>query len=329
MRHLRSAVMFLAVTLVVSALVPNLASAQGKLDHLLCHRMLDKTQISNAVDLFAELQPEFNVRDCVLVKPFEFCVPVTKLNVQPPAPFPNATGQSLKDDYICYIMKCPDKPTVPARYVKDQFGRRLQQKYRPYKLCVPARKAAPPCGPTKSAKQCGGLCPNTTDICRYSKISQSCFCAPQPCGGKPDKAGACGGQCPVAGQICAPGHDASGNVACLCDDPPPPPCGLNPATGTCGGSCPNPADRCVLTATGNDCTCQPIDPGCQQTTPGMCGGTCANSAFQCILDPLTNDCRCEPPPQGCGPNPATGQCGGNCTAPAICRFLPGAGCECQ
>lgn len=308
--------------LLLSSLLPSPASAQGQLDHLLCHRMVDKTKIQTAVDLFAELQPEFDAKGCVLIRPLEFCVPVSKRNVQPPPAIPGLSGQALKDDYVCYLLKCPDKPAIPARFVADQFGRRLQRKYRPVKVCAPARKAAPPCGPTTSARACGGTCPDSAAECRYDRATQQCTCNPVTlCEGKPDAAGACGGVCPP-GETCVLGLDASGNASCDCR-PQDPPCGLNTATGTCGGLCPNPSDQCVLDSTGTQCRCQPVEQGCAPTTGALqCQGPCTDPTFTCGLEPLTNQCRCLPPVQPCGHNPATGQCGGACTvAGQVCRFV--------
>ena len=284
--------------------------------------MVDKTQISSAVDLFAELQPEFSVKGCALIRPLEFCVPVTKQNVQPPPPQASITGQPLKDDYVCYLLKCPEKSLDPARIVADQFGQRLQRKYKPAKLCVPARKAPPPCGPTTGARQCGGTCPDGSASCHFDVATKQCTCNPaQTCGGNPDAAGHCGGICPP-GETCLPSLVGT-KVTCDCQPPPPPPCGLNTSTGTCGGACDNPNDKCEFVQASGDCLCQPPEGGCPTTPPagGTCGGTCTEATFLCALDPLTNQCRCQPPPQPCGPNPATGQCGGICAAPLKCRFL--------
>jgi hypothetical protein len=333
MKPLRVAFTTCAAALLLTCALPSTTHAQ--LDHLLCNRMIDKTQVKAAVDLFAELQPEFNQQGCTLVKPFDFCVPVTKKNVQPPAPL-NISGQPLSNDYICYLLKCPDKPVVPDRIVADQFGRRLQRGYKPYKLCVPAQKAPPPCGPTSSARQCGGTCDDPGVACHYDKVAKICTCAPPPqnCGGPPDAAGQCGGTCQQPGDACIPVLTGT-KAICTCQPPPPPACGLNPATGTCGGSCKNSNDKCVLKADGSDCICQPVEPGCTAgSPPNQCSGPCTDPTFTCGIDSLTNQCRCAPPPQSCGPNPLTGQCGGTCaTTGTTCRFINTAGspghCVCQ
>jgi hypothetical protein len=331
MKPLRVA--FTTIAALLLAFTSSPVFAQGQLDHLICYRMVDPLKVQSAVDLFAELQPEFSQQGCKLVRPLEFCVPATKRTVTPPPPFPEIVGQALKDDYICYLMKCPDKPVVPSRHVADQFGRRLQRKYRPVKVCVPARKAAPPCGPTTSARQCGGTCDDPAALCHYDKIAKICTCSPpQGCAGRPDAAGHCGGTCPV-GEICLAQIVPGAPPMCDCQPPPPPPCGLNTASGTCGGTCPNANDKCVVTATGNDCICQPTEPGCVPgATAGQCSGACTFApGFLCQFDTLTNQCRCQPPPQPCGPNPLTGQCGGLCTGALKCRFTPGTAtpCTCQ
>jgi hypothetical protein len=313
-----------------------LTAATGALDHLFCYKMKDPLKPELTVDLATVLQPEFSQAGCRIVKPTKFCVPTTK-TVLPPAPTgPNIIGQPLRDDYVCYMVKCPkDVPDIPDKLVVDQFGQRRQQKYMPVELCVPARKGSPPCFRIGSGKKCGGVCPNNPlgvgNSCRFDDILQDCTCNPQPCGGKPDKTRHCGGQCP-APLICHTGLDAAGKPACVCDDPPPPPCGLNPATGTCGGTCDDPAAKCefVITATGPDCVCQPPVQQCaRDSVSGQCGGPCP-PGLTCVLDPAINDCRCESV-LPCGQNTVTGQCGGACPTGMICRFITVAGatgCDC-
>ena len=303
------------------------ASPAGTLDHLACYAITDPLVVGATVDLATELQPEFRQAGCRVVKASKFCVPATKRVVQPGTTGPNVVGQPLRDDYICYRVKCPDSGApIPNKVVADQFGRREIKNFKPFELCVPARKAARPCGPLRG-KQCGGACPNdlagAPSACRYDDALQSCTCAPQTCGGKPDKAGQCGGLCTDPVQTCQPGVDAAGNKACLCKDPPPPPCGLNTATGTCGGLCPNPADACVFldTATGPVCTCQPPVPECQHVAgTNQCGGPCP-PGLTCTLNATLNLCRCEPPVPPCSPNPVTGQCGGLCPIDTVCRLV--------
>lgn len=312
-------------TLVLSA-TPAVPQAAGTLDHLVCYAITDPLKVDATVDLLTELQPEFRQAGCRIVKATKFCVPTTKVVRQATTTGPAVVGQPLRDDYLCYRIKCPDTAApIPNKLVADQFGQREVKNFRPFELCVPARKAARPCGPVRG-KVCGGACPNDVvggpSACRYDDASQSCTCEPQTCGGKPDKTGQCGGLCPNSAQSCQPGVDAAGNKACLCKDQTPPPCGLNPATGTCGGTCPNPADACVFLATpsGPACTCQPPVPQCQKVAgTNQCGGPCP-TGLTCTLNTALNLCRCEPPIPPCSPNPLTGQCGGQCPPNTVCRL---------
>lgn len=297
----------------------------GKLDHLLCYRMRDPLKIKTAVDMIADLQPEFTQKGCVLVKPVEFCVPATKTNVQP-QPFDSGiAGQPLKNDFICYLAKCPLALPPPSKSVADQFGLRDQSQYKPYKVCVPAYKKPRPCS-NLSATQCGGACP----VGRTCQLNAGvCECLPTNlCGGKPDATGQCGGACTTPGYICQvtliPG---STKKVCDCGPPPPPPCGLDPATGQCGGTCPNSTDRCTLDSAGK-CSCQPVPKPCSlNQATNICSGSCPNPGDICVIDPT--GCHCQPPP--CSQNTATGLCGGNCpNATDTCALDPsGTGCSCQ
>jgi hypothetical protein len=324
MTRLRLGVLAVSAALVLSGVPAAAQTTSGTLDHLVCYAVTDPLDVDATVDLAAELQPEFGQAGCRIVKPTKFCVPATKRVLPPGAPGPNIVGEPLRGDYICYRVKCPGS-TIPNKLVADQFGRREVRNFKPFELCVPARKAARPCGLVRG-RQCGGACPNDATgatTCRYDDATQSCTCGPQPCGGKPDKTGQCGGTCPDPAQVCRPGVDAAGDRACLCKDPETPPCGLSTATGTCGGACPNPADACVVITTPNGlaCTCQPPVPTCQQTTgAAQCGGPCP-TGLTCVLNTVVNACRCEPPPQPCSPNPLTGQCGGECPANTVCRLV--------
>ncbi|MCC6850399.1 MAG: hypothetical protein IT294_18060 [Deltaproteobacteria bacterium] len=302
--------------------------AAGKLDHLVCYEMKDSLTVEALVDLKAELQPEFDQARCRVVKPTKFCVPTTKILLQP-GPGPDIVGQPLRDDYVCYLVKCPRGalPPIPAKLVGDQFGRHRQTKYKPVELCVPARKAAVPCARIGTGKQCGGACPvdalGNSTACRLDEASRECRCQPETCGGRPDQNGQCGGICAQQGDVCRPGVDPAGRASCLCQPPPTPECGPNVASGTCGGACPNPADQCVgiTTAAGIECKCQPPEPGCQLVPgEGQCAGQCP-TGLECVLSSVINDCRCEPTPRECGSNPLTGQCGGLCQPGSVCRFV--------
>src|SRR5437867_10955099 len=111
----------------LSFVVATPARAQN-LDHLKCHKVKDPLRLPpTTADLPAEIQPEFGSTGCVIIRPRLFCVPTSKVNVQPAPPRPDITGQGLLTDYICYSIKCPLQPG--DRLVTDQFGTRTQTKY--------------------------------------------------------------------------------------------------------------------------------------------------------------------------------------------------------
>ena len=284
--------------LLAAAMLSSAAFAQtvpsGNIDHLVCYRIDDKSKPDFAMDLLAEIQPDFTQRGCRVIKPLEFCVPASKVNVTPAPPLPGIVGQTLRDDYVCYAVKCPDDTRVPDRTIVDQFGSRAARKFRVDKVCVPARKSSPPCGPVAAgARTCGGGCPTPDQKCDYDQDTKQCVCGPAPCGGKPDKAGVCGGDCADPDQQCRPGP----NKDCTCQ-PPAQPCGLLlAALAVCGGACPNPTDACALDAAGQ-CVCQPPPPPCGlDAASRQCGGACTSPDETCRLNPL-GLCVCQPLPIG-------------------------------
>ena len=309
-------------------------SPVGVLDHLMCYRMVDPLQIQAAVSMFSDVQPQFSQRQCRLVKPIEFCVPATKSNVTPPLTTPDLIGQPLRDDYICYLVKCAGSPPPPDENVTDQFGTRTHQKYRPFTICAPARKAPTTCHQTNlgasstRAPVCGGTCSNDGEKCAVDPADKSCKCLPSiPCQGKPDKRGVCGGACPDAGDVCLSTVPAGTNKPiCECAPPTPPLCSNN-AAGVCGGTCPNPADKCVPDTAGN-CLCQQPAEGCIQNAAGACSGDCPDPTQRC--ESGANGCVCQA--AQCGPtvDPLSGTCGGPCPPGQSCTQLPGTSqCECQ
>lgn len=320
---------FLAAVAVV--LAPGAATA--RLDHLTCFKVVDKLQVAAAVDMFAELQPEFSARRCTLVKVTDFCVPSTKLNVEPPsaAPRPDIVGPALSVDYIGYLVKCEKQLQPSNKVVLDQFGAHRHRRYKVAKIYVPAKKGPPPCG-SEDGKLCGGVCPDRADQCRIDATDNVCKCLPPPddvCGGKPDKEGQCGGPCPDPTSLCQLTVSSTGAKVCACGPPPPPICGINTATGTCGGECPNRADKCVLKSP-NECTCAPATTPCA-LVPGTvptCGGDCPIAGDICALGP-NDDCRCGPPISSpCDQNPLTGACGGVCPDGTLCRLDVDGNCGC-
>ncbi len=218
----------------------------GTLDHLVCYATKDPVKMKWSADLMATIQPEFTATGCVLKKAVEFCVPATKTNVNPAPPFPGVSGQTLQDDYICYAAKCAVPGTPPNKLVTDQFGSRVQKKYKLSKVCVPARKAPPPCGPT-GAHMCGGTCPGTNQQCLPDALDR-CTCLPIQDGCFVNTDGACTGVCPGSGQLCA--FDDTGFCGCPCAILIP-----NLQTSVCQmGICPSPK-TCVKNTTDTACLC--------------------------------------------------------------------------
>ncbi|HXQ20529.1 MAG TPA: hypothetical protein VN812_02560 [Candidatus Acidoferrales bacterium] len=299
------------------ALVIEGTVAYGQDDHLLCYNMQDALTIHAVADLIAGLQPEFTQKGCTLVKPIEFCVPASKENVQgAPAGATTFTGEPLRDDYVCYQAQCPKQTSPPAKNVTDQFGARLEQKYVPKMVCVPASKAPVECG--AFGKACAGACPggercvkSTTGTCTCKEITT--------CSGAPDKSGMCGGTCP-AGQECEL-TSTNGKVVCACETPPPP-CGLNAAANACSGECTDPTQKCMLLAGTNNCTCQSPPTPCEQSAP-QCGGTCPSPDDTCTVNPTSPTASCECTPKSCGLT-AAGTCGGTCPAGDKCSIIPNA-----
>jgi hypothetical protein len=180
------------ITACVLAL-PLHADAQGRLDHLKCHKMRDALAPHASADLIAELQPEFSSNDCKILRAKLFCEPVTVSNVQPPPARPDIVGNPLSNGYVCYETRCPTRPADGD--VTDRFGTHAQRRYRTSLLCVPARTQ---CEPTTCADQgadCGVIadgCGGTVDcggcigaeVCGGSGAPNVCA-PPIPCGNVP------------------------------------------------------------------------------------------------------------------------------------------------
>jgi len=306
----------------------------GVLDHLMCYKMVDPLQIQAAVKMFSDVQPQFSQNECTLVKPVEFCVPATKTRLTPALNTPNLIGQPLQNDYICYLVKCAGSPLPPDQNVTDQFGTRTHQKYRPFTICAPARKAPTTChqanigANSARAPVCGGTCENEGDKCAVDPTDKTCKClSSQPCQGRPDKRSVCGGTCPDPAEVCVSVVPAGANKPiCECASPPPPLCSRD-AAGVCGGTCPNAADKC-LPDTAGDCLCQHPAQGCVLNAAGACSGDCPDPTQKCLVE--GNTCTCQA--IQCGPtvDPLTGTCGGPCPPGQSCTQLPGTSeCQCQ
>jgi hypothetical protein len=333
---------FLAVVLGI----PGTGTA-GTLDHLLCYKMTDPIKLQTYTDMIAELQPEFTQKGCLIIKPVKFCVPATKhVNVaaSKAAPLnPNIIGQPLKNDYVCYKTLCKQPVPPPDKLVFDQFGARLEEKFQPTEICVPAAKRPPFCGTYNN--KCQGACPDPKLECKIVKANgtATCDCAPKstPCGGKPNTAGLCSGECPDPADVCRLSYvvdpaNPTAKPALTCNCQHPDACGLNTATGQCGGPCPLDTQTCQLNVDGI-CTCQDAPAPCHvdhinSDNSPACGGVCPPLADgtvpQCLPDPTTGKCSCTPP-QHCTQDPTTGTCGGECPAGLICTLDAAGQCNCQ
>ncbi len=368
MKHLALALSIGAVivTAQMAPAMPFPGGQQQPPDHLVCYKMKDPLRLKTQLDLFAQIQPEFSQEGCTIVKPIEFCVPATKLNVSPAPPDPNIAGAALSNDYICYLAKCPKVPP-PAKDVIDQFGLRTETNFQVTKVCVPAIKRPTRCpvGPiVKGGATCGGACPSRTQLCKTVAVGgiKQCQCVDQtkPCGGLADATGQCGGTCP-APDFCRPGvvvnpTTSKQAVLCTCQPPPPPACGINTATGQCGGSCQDPTSQCIFDTSVNppQCHCAPPIIPCHASTTGTCGTTatpclidadcpkgvtCTQGSPVCggecptgqTCDPnaLTGKCSCEGPTNTCSQNSSTGQCGGPCPTGQVCNLNAAGQCACQ
>lgn len=126
--------------LVMLLLAAASAGAQGIGDHLKCHTTSDPLKLAAAADLAATLQPQYSDSGCIIGKPKLFCTPTTMTDVTPTSPLPPVVGTTIDNDFICYRLRCPNRP--PAQEIADRFGVRTQTRYRSSMLCVPARSTA-------------------------------------------------------------------------------------------------------------------------------------------------------------------------------------------
>jgi hypothetical protein len=128
-----------------AALITLLAGALGAgaqtLDHLKCYRTSDSLKLRALVDIDT---PQFGLDvGCKVSRARFLCTPALKSvresNVTPIM----LRGQDLRDDRICYRVKCPP-PFPPGVSVTDQFGHRPVRKLQPALLCTSAVPGEPP-----------------------------------------------------------------------------------------------------------------------------------------------------------------------------------------
>lgn len=314
---MKKIVQVVALAIIANGFV-SLAGAQVN-DHLECYKIKDPQKMQAVVDLDA-LQDRFDVataglNGCKLSpRAVLFCIPVTKSvrPLVPPTPATGFVGPPLQTDQLCYKLKCP-KPTVTSVDVVDQFAKRKIEGFAPALLCAPAIKTdeTPNCENSPSP-QCGGPCPNATDVCRPKNDgTPGCTCLPnQPlCAGSAPQ---CNGPCPNASQQCV----ATAAGGCFCADTTIP---CDQTSGPqCGGVCTD-GTICALNTNGK-CSCGGATPTCFGSFP-QCGGTCANAAEVCMN--FGASCDCVIPCGVTGP----GQCGGTCSPGLTCTPDP-TGCSC-
>jgi len=226
----------LSLVAALVAVLPWTAAHAQTLDHLKCHKMKDPLKLKEMADLIAESQPQFSATDCTISKPKMFCVPVTKTNVDPPAPL-TVNGAQLATDFICYSVKCPIV-ALPNTDVSDQFGSRTQTGYRTTMVCAPAIKGT--VATTTTTTPSGGGTTTTTTLLGGAPL----------CGqaGNPE----CNGTCSTPGSICA--DIGSGHCGCIAGGGQP--CGVIQGAPSCAGACTSPTPWCKNLA--GTCTCSAL-----------------------------------------------------------------------
>ncbi len=127
-------------------------------DHLRCYKASDSVRAMALADLITndaqrELLPD--EADCsIVVNSQEFCVPVDKkrkpippitirgVTINRDAPYGDFAGFGLKNDFLCYKVRCSQTQGVLPRTLKviDQFGPHNLVNLKTTTLCTPAYK---------------------------------------------------------------------------------------------------------------------------------------------------------------------------------------------
>ena len=194
-------------------------------DHLKCYKIKDSNpKVLYKLDLTPEQTQFLAETGCFLKNRAKwFCIDVQKTNVtvvkssvEPPPTLLPIQGQTAQD-YLCYLLKCPETVEM-SLLVEDQFGQRdILVKKKPDHLCVPANKVGvpqptptrtpdqPTPTPTRTPvpcdlvnEQCTGDCPDPVNQkCLFTGGPVPCNCVQndQMC---MDRGGICGGLCPGA-----------------------------------------------------------------------------------------------------------------------------------
>ena len=121
--------------------------------HLSCRKAKNESYNPNlanpAADFIANLQQQdYTLKKCTInLKNVELCVPSTKklytIAGTPgfPAELKNVDPQVVKNDFLCYIMKCKGNGAPEYQDVGDQFGKkRIRFTGKKFRVCVPAWK---------------------------------------------------------------------------------------------------------------------------------------------------------------------------------------------
>ena len=116
--------------------------------HLVCHRARDPKPIRPPlISLIAnEVQHEYSLERCrVFYRDVELCVPATK-KVRSGQNFPpvlmDLQPQELKNDFLCYSIRCREDSEAPNRQVAaNQFGTYKLNLFKTrQKVCIPSWK---------------------------------------------------------------------------------------------------------------------------------------------------------------------------------------------
>jgi len=151
--RLRTALLFA----ILAVLPTGQASAQNEVapvyDHLRCYKARDNVKAMALADLITNEEQRAllpSEKGCyIVVNSQEFCVPVSKQR-QPlaskDAPYGDFVGFPLKNDFLCYKVRCSEtQGQLPASVkVVDQFGEHTMSGFKTATVCTPAYKETTP-----------------------------------------------------------------------------------------------------------------------------------------------------------------------------------------
>jgi len=212
-------------------------------DELVCYRVKDSQHLEGLARFLPRQSPPFPVpAGCkVRLTAREFCIPAAAKfgSVAPAGPRSGAeaieaalAGNEIRDDYLCYAIRCPKSDRPGALGIEDRFGARKIGAFRPVRICVPARKLLTPrcCDPagepgTHGNATCvegASCCADGTWQCNAGDGSSSCAVPGRVCESccdpleMPGRGGA--PACIEGASCCADGtwrcNDAGGGSTC-------------------------------------------------------------------------------------------------------------------